>query len=302
MESKAVRARFSGHRSAVYSLSAGLNGLFYSADSEGWLVEWNLNTPVEGRLIARMPGAVYAMTLLEEEHMLVAAVNRDGFHFIDLRESKEVFTLPSEDIIWFRMKQMPDGKILACGSSGRLALLDAENRSIRFLQCGSSDLRSMDFLPSAGGILLGNSDAELYFLNSQFEIALAISRAHEKTVFGLSCYPQGSSFVSAGRDARLNLFIQNTEGYWEKSRSLAAHTAGIHDVRIHPEKKILASAGMDKTIKIWDAETLRLLRVLDKTRHGGHSHSVNQLCWLAESDLLLSCSDDRSILAWDIYQ
>ncbi len=302
MEPKALKARFSGHRSAVYALFAGRNGLFYSADSEGWLVEWNLNTPEEGRLIARMPGAVYAMTLLEEEHMLVAAVNRDGFHFIDLLESKEVFALPSADMVWFRMIRMSDGKIMAGGSSGGLALLDVENRSIQFLQCGSSDLRSMDFLPSAGGILLGNSDAELYFLNNQLGITSVIHRAHEKTVFGLSCYPEGKAFVSAGRDARLSLYHQTQEGVWKKNHSVAAHTAGIHDVRIHPEKKILASAGMDKTIKIWDAETLRLLRVLDKTRHGGHSHSVNQLCWLAESDLLLSCSDDRSILAWDIYQ
>jgi len=184
-----------------------------------------------------MPGAVYAMTLLEEEQILVAAVNRDGFHFIDLREGKEVFALPSMEMIWFRMKRMPDGNILAGGSSGRLAVLDVKNRSIRIMLCGSSDLRSMDFLPTDGGILLGNSDAELYFLNSQFEIDSSISRAHEKTVFGLTCYPEGGAFVSAGRDARLSLYRQTQEGKWEKTHSVAAHTAGIHDVRIHPEKK-----------------------------------------------------------------
>jgi len=59
---------------------------------------------------------------------------------------------------------------------------------------------------------------------------------------------------------------------------------------------------MDKTLKIWDAENLKLLRVLDKTRHAGHGHSVNQVLWLGKRELLLSCSDDRTISAWDIYR
>lgn len=301
METKPLFARFSGHRSPVYALAEGREGLFYTADADGWLVEWNLHLPEEGRLIARMPGSVYAICLFPEQQLLVAAVNRDGFHFIDFREGKEVFSIPSGSNSWYRMKTIPGGKIIAGGSAGKLALLETNERSVRFFEAGTTDLRGMDLFPSSGELLLGNSNAEVLHLNSAFDLVSTLPAAHEKTVFSLCTFPDEKAFVSAGRDARLNLFHLNGEGRWEKMQSVAAHMAGIHDVCIHPEQKILATASMDKTIKIWDADSLRLLRVLDMSRHGGHSHSVNQLCWLAESELLLSCSDDRSILAWNIY-
>jgi WD40 repeat protein len=55
---------------------------------------------------------------------------------------------------------------------------------------------------------------------------------------------------------------------------------------------------MDKSIKVWDLEDLKLLKVIDKARHAGHGTSVNKLFWT--TDQLFSASDDRSISAWDI--
>jgi WD40 repeat protein len=55
---------------------------------------------------------------------------------------------------------------------------------------------------------------------------------------------------------------------------------------------------MDKSIKVWDLEELKLLKVIDKARHAGHGTSVNKLLWTPGQ--LLSASDDRSISAWDV--
>jgi WD40 repeat protein len=57
---------------------------------------------------------------------------------------------------------------------------------------------------------------------------------------------------------------------------------------------------MDKSIKIWDAENFRLLKVIDKARHAGHGTSVNKLLWSEDQNRLLSVSDDRSASIWDI--
>jgi WD40 repeat protein len=302
MESKAVAARFSGHQGAVYALAPGIeNGLFYSSGGDGWVVEWKLHLPEEGRLLARMPGTVYSLCALPEKQMLAVAVNRDGFHFLDPAGGKELFSIPSGEHQWYRMRLLPSGKILASGSAGVLALVDADARSITYFRSGNSDLRSLALLPGSGEIALGNSDADLRFLDNSFVEKAGQESGHQKTVFGLCAFPDGSVLISGGRDARLNLHRKNPDGQWKMEHSVAAHLFGIHDVALHPARPVLATASMDKTVKIWDAESLRLLRVLDRGRHAGHSHSVNQLCWLAESDLLLSCSDDRSILAWNIY-
>ncbi|MFT7151210.1 MAG: WD40 repeat protein, partial [Nonlabens sp.] len=60
------------------------------------------------------------------------------------------------------------------------------------------------------------------------------------------------------------------------------------------------TCSMDKSIKVWDAETFQLLKVIDKARHAGHGTSINKVLWTNFNNLLLSASDDRSISTWDI--
>jgi WD40 repeat protein len=56
---------------------------------------------------------------------------------------------------------------------------------------------------------------------------------------------------------------------------------------------------MDKTVKIWDAGTLDLLKVLDKDKLPFHKASVNTLLWLDESKIL-SAGDDRCVFLTEI--
>jgi WD40 repeat protein len=56
---------------------------------------------------------------------------------------------------------------------------------------------------------------------------------------------------------------------------------------------------MDKTIKIWDAKTFTLLKVIDKVRNQSHSTSVNKLLWL-DNQNLASVSDDKMSMLWEV--
>jgi hypothetical protein len=56
---------------------------------------------------------------------------------------------------------------------------------------------------------------------------------------------------------------------------------------------------MDKSIKVWDAHDLTLLKVIDQTKMKAHKHSVNKVCWLSDKTFL-TCGDDRMIFLWEI--
>src|SRR5687768_2019934 len=46
-------------------------------------------------------------------------------------------------------------------------------------------------------------------------------------------------------------------------RTLRGHSDGVYAVAISPDGKLIASAGRDRVIKLWDIETEKVLRTLD---------------------------------------
>jgi len=292
---------FIGHKDCVYTLCEGpLSGTFFSAGADGMVVLWNIENPETGKPIAHVPSSVYALYFIKRKNQLLIASNLDGLHLIDLENNKEIWSFQSPKNQWFRMKENDD-KIWVAGSKGMLLLFDTESQIVELKQLGTHDLRAMSIDFENQKIFLGNSNQEIFELNINSGLVNTISPAHKSTIFGLQIYPFGSQMASAGRDAKLILWGKNDTGKWEVQKEVAAHLFGIHDVILHPTRPVLATASTDKTIKIWDAETLKLLRVIDKARHAGHGFSINQLLWLKDSELLLSCSDDRTISAWDIF-
>lgn len=295
-------ALFQGHSDCIYALEPGPNpGDFFSSGADGQVVLWNVRKPDQGKLIAKTQGTVYSLCYLKEKNKLFISVNKDGIHLVDLESGREEWMHPTPGQSWFRMRHW-DGKVFISGSQGQLLSIQLSAFEIQNIKIGNSDLRAVSIQTGGKRIAIGNSNGDIQIFNSDFDWQYSEKLAHEKTVFGLNFYPNTNRLISVGRDAKMSLWEISAQNVLNKIISIPAHIFGIHDVVVHPKKPLIATASMDKTIKIWDAETLKLLRVLDKSRHAGHGHSINQLLWLEEQELLLSCSDDRTISAWNIFE
>ena len=295
-------ATFTGHKDCVYALCEGPSeNEFFSSGADGWIVLWNVDKPNEGRLIARMSSSVYAIHYFQEHHLILVGVNQDGLHLIDLNSGNDIWNLPCPGVNWFRFVALDENQILASGSKGNLLLFNALTKSTNFLPPHDFDIRALSLNNKNNQVATGSSDGKIrIFISNTLEETNGFT-AHANTIFGLGWFPDGQYLVSCGRDAKLKLWNCESGVQPELEKEIPAHLFGIHDVKVHPSKPILATGSTDKTIKIWDAENLKLLRVLDKSRHAGHGHSINQILWLGKREQLLSCSDDRTISAWDIY-
>src|SRR5687768_12637344 len=87
-----------GHRDAVYTLKGGgQTSVFFSGAGDGMVVRWDLDSPENGDLIAKLPNSVYALHYLPTAETLVAGHNYEGIHLLDWKNKKELGSLKVTD-------------------------------------------------------------------------------------------------------------------------------------------------------------------------------------------------------------
>jgi WD40 repeat protein len=282
---------FSGHRGPVYALETGQGSLFYSAGSDGWVVQWNLAKPDVGKVIAQVEGSVYSLKLAADGILWIGQ-NNQGIQGIRVVDQTQVFTIPTIGLSIFCIAFVGSSAWIG-HNEGLITVVDITTKSIiKHIKASSTSVRCFCVLEE-DRVAVGYSDGFIRIFDSAFQLEKAF-QAHESSVFSIQ--NRGGELYSVGKDARIK--------HWGIDflllNEVVGHIYAIHDLQISPDKKWVASASMDKTIKIWEIDGLKLRKVLDSTRHGGHKNSVNKLIWSPFDDLLVSASDDKNISIWKI--
>ncbi|MFN6484478.1 caspase family protein [Nostoc sp. DedQUE02] len=84
--------------------------------------------------------------------------------------------------------------------------------------------------------------------------------------------------------------IYNTQ---ERNR-LEGHSEAVYSVAFSPDGKTIASASLDKTVKVWDAATAKEI-----TTFKGHSDAVYSVAFSPDGKTIASASLDKTVKVWD---
>lgn len=74
------------------------------------------------------------------------------------------------------------------------------------------------------------------------------------------------------------------------TRTLKGHTDTVQHVLYSPEGNQIASASLDKSVRLWDVETGVCGRVLT-----GHDQHVNGVAYLPQGDFIASVGSDETV-------
>lgn len=288
-----------GHNDCIYAMTEGSDPrFFYTGAGDGMVVEWDLDLPKDGKLIAKLPHSVYALTVDRERNLLVIGHNFEGIHVIDLNENKEIWNLKMTDQAIFDIKVFGNEIFVGTGD-GVLAVIDIEERSVKkHIKLSSKSIRVMSIAAEKRQLALGLSDHSIKILDLSDNFKpLANLIGHTNSVFALNFSPDEKYLVSGGRDAHMKFW--ESENY-TLSESIVAHMYAINYLSFKEDGKYLVTCSMDKSIKVWDAKNYKLMKVIDKARNAGHGTSINKVLWSTYSGQVISISDDRTISIWQI--
>jgi WD40 repeat protein/serine/threonine protein kinase len=140
---------------------------------------------------------------------------------------------------------------------------------------------------SAAGDFLQPSDVTVW--NVDTGRPEHVYRGHRGVVHGLAFQPHGSRLASADEDGVL-VWDSNTDG---EARVLACAQGPLDAVAVSPDGKLLASAGMEATVKVWEAATGREAAVLR-----GHAGPVAGVTFCG-SGLVVTAGFDQTVRVWD---
>lgn len=292
---------FSGHRDSVYTIISDNSGhSFYSSGADGFVIQWDLQKPDLGKLVARAGSSVYALCFDKENKALWIGQNFEGIQILDTVNGKIENTARITTSAIFDI-QIWNGKALLALGDGVIAVMDISTFAVqKHIKLSDKSVRSISINPSTSEFAVGDSNNNVHIFSfDDFKLKYVI-QSHTNSVFSVQYSPNGRFLFTMGRDAHLKIW--DVTNNYEAITDIAAHMYAINHISFSPDGKLFATCSMDKSIKLWDASTFRLKKIIDNARHAGHATSVNKLLWTDYENQLISCSDDRMISVWEVIE
>lgn len=291
---------FQGHKGGVYSLvNAKENHLVYAGGSEHLIIEWNLYEPNTSKAFVRLPIKAYAMQLIHEQNLLLVGNLTGGIHVIDLIEKKEIKLLQFHTGTIFDIQFIPTkNEFVVASADGHFTIWNSLTFEL-LLSKKITDKKVRAIAYNKQDISFACSDKSIHVFNlSDYQLKKKIQVNEEERFLNCLTYHPNKNILITGSRGFLS-FWDISQNY-QHINQIAAHQFAIYSIVFSPNNKWMATASMDKVIRIWDANTFELKKEINRKDHGGHTNSVNKLLWSNYNDYLISASDDRTVMIWKI--
>ncbi len=275
--------------------------LFASGDEDGTIKLWDLITGEEICILSRnfQSRWIYALTFSPNGQMLASSGSNDKTIKLwnwQTKQQIQSFSGHSQSVLTIAIS--PDSKTLASGSSDKTVIVWdlLTGQEIKTLLGHSDSITSVAFSHDGEHIASASYDKTIKIWNwtTGEKIRQLIDYA------GVKCIAISSNryLVSGNHNCEIKIanidtaqLIQAFFGHTEGSLFLPS---GVSAVTISPDGQIIASGGRrDKTVKLWDLATGKLIQPLN-----GHLRGVTSVAFSADSKTLVSASYDKTIRIW----
>ena len=186
----------------------------------------------------------------------------------------------------------PNGQMFASGAKdGNICVWNTEGECLWTLQGHSKEVRGLSFHPQQNYLASSSGDATIRIWDLATGNNEHTIRDHERDIRSITYNDDGTKLFSASKDQTLRCFDSKTY------KCLGIFTGHEGELRcvICGDKGRIASAAMDRTIRIWNSEVNPLPFKLIT-----HKDYIRNLDINREGDKIASCSRDNDVRVWDV--
>ncbi len=122
------------------------------------------------------------------------------------------------------------------------------------------------------------------------------------SIYAVAASPNQSQIASGDKNCKVQLRRWESIGTSIQElhadlSSFNSHGGYVYCVQFSPDGRTLASGGADRRIRLWNADTGKVIYTLD-----GHQESVTAIEFMPNGKILISAGADRTIRFWDLEQ
>ena len=209
--------------------------------------------------------------------------------------------------IW-SLEFSPDGKTLAVGKYQWVEIWDLETqRVIHTYEPHAGEVRSLTFssdgetLYTSSGLASRSGEVRVWDVSS--EKLIKSLEIHGDTIESISLSPHNTTLVTASMDeysAVIDLTRLEDADFsidTQVSKWLTQHVGRVLCTLYHPDGTYFVTGSEDKTIKVWDPNSLSVLVNLD-----ANDDAVYSLAYSTEEGVIVSGSADSTVRTWRVTQ
>ena len=267
-----VAMAFDGNRVRLFDLETEQDTLSFVVDDSG-----------------NNDGAVSLAFSPDQKHLAVGTVN--GKLLIrDIAENLEV-ERRYEHIgpIW-SLAYSPDGRCIATGGfDKKLIVWDVDSWESTTIEAHFSPIVSVAF-DQQGRLASVDSNRTIRLWDIENTVELATLAAGESSWHDICFVPGRNQLISGGREETESQSKESRRGtvtQWNLDRlpqsDLHGHTNFVQSMALSPDNRQLATASVDRTVRVWDVASGDSLAVLE-----GHRNTVHAVVYMPDGKTMVS--------------
>ncbi|MCC8407365.1 WD40 repeat domain-containing protein [Mucilaginibacter sp. UR6-1] len=292
-------AELTGHGNPIFTAELSQKpGILFTGGNDKGVVEWSLKDNSFIKVMFPVPASVYAIHCPEGYPYMFVGLRTGDVTVFDFIQQKVVKVLKHHTKPVFDVKSIISKKeLLVASEDGSVTVWSLDTlEHLHTIQVSGDTIRCIAVSTQKKHIAFGCRDNSVKIYDMDDYGYITSLHEHTMAVFSVQYSPDGSYLLTGSRDAQLKVWDTNS---YTLLQNIPAHLFAINNIAFHPTRPYFATASMDKSIKIWDAHSFKLRKIISREK-GIPSHvlSVNKLVW--NGDNLISVSDDKAVLIWQV--